>query len=172
MGPVSAEIEVDVPRQRAFEAISDLSLRPAFTDHFISDFHLTRIEPTGVGAGARFRFAVRPRRVWMDTTIAEADGPHRLVEHGRGGRGNRVPSTTLWELTEGPGALTKVHVSYWTEPANPIDRGLELLSGASIPYERRWREALRRLRDLLESGELGRHRVAVAGGNPHATGIP
>jgi uncharacterized protein YndB with AHSA1/START domain len=172
MGPVSAEIEIDVPRQRAFEAIADLSLRSAFTDHFLSDFHLTRIEPTGVGAGARFRFAVRPRRVWMDTTIAEVDAPHRLVEHGRGGRANRIPSTTLWELTEGPGALTKVRVSYWTEPANPVDRGLELLSAASVPYERRWREALRRLRDLLEAGELDRHRLAVAGGNPHATGIP
>jgi uncharacterized protein YndB with AHSA1/START domain len=172
MGPVSAEVEIDVPRQRAFEAIADLSLRPAFTDHFLSDFHLTRIEPTGVGAGARFRFAVWPRDVWMDTTIAEADEPHRLLEHGRGGRLNRIPSTTLWELTEGPGALTKVRVSYWTEPSNPVDRALELLSGASIPYERRWREALRRLRELLESGELDRQRLALAGGNRHATGIP
>jgi Polyketide cyclase / dehydrase and lipid transport len=172
MGPVSAEIEIDVPRQLAFEAISDLSLRPAFTDHFLTDFHLTRIEPTGIGAGARFRFAVWPRRVWMDTTVAELDGPHRLIEHGCGGRANRIASTTLWELTEGPGALTKVRVSYWTEPTNPIDRGLEVLSGASIPYERRWREALRRLREQLESGQLDRHRLAVAGGNPHTTGIP
>src|SRR3954452_23247159 len=154
MGPVSAEIEIDVPRRRAFEAIADLSLRPSFTDHFLSDFHLTRIEPSGVGAGARFRFAVWPRAVWMDTTIAEIDEPHRLVEHGRGGRLNRVPSTTLWELTEGPGSLTRVRVSYSTEAPNPMDRALELLSGASIPYERRWREALRRLRDQLESGEL------------------
>jgi uncharacterized protein YndB with AHSA1/START domain len=172
MGPVSAEIEIDVPRQRAFEAIADLSLRPAFTDHFLTDFHLTRIEPTGVGAGARFRISVWPRRVWMDTTIVESEGPHRLVEHGRGGRANRIPSITLWELTEGPGALTKVRVSYWTEPTNPVDRGLEVLSAASIPYERRWREALRRLREQLEAGELGEQRLAVAGGNPHATGIP
>jgi uncharacterized protein YndB with AHSA1/START domain len=172
MGPVSAEIEIDVPRQRAFDAIADLALRPAFTGHFLSDFHLTRIESRGVGAGARFRIAVRPRRVWMDTTIAEAEEPHRLLEHGHGGRANRIPSTTLWELTEGPGALTRVRVSYWTEPSNPVDRALELLSGASIPYERRWREALRRLRDQLESGEPGQHRLAVAGGNPHATGIP
>jgi len=172
MGPVSAEIEIDVPRQQAFEAIADLSLRPAFTDHFLTGFHLTRIEPTGVGAGARFRFAVWPRRGWMDTTIAELDGPHRLIEHGRGGRANRIASTTLWELTEGPGALTKVRVSYWTEPTNPVDRGLEVLSGASIPYERRWREALRRLREQLESGQLDQRRLAVAGGNSHATGIP
>lgn len=172
MGPVSAETEIDIPRERAFQAISDLALRPAFTDHFLADFHLTRIGSTGIGAGARFRFAVWPRAVWMDTTIAELDEPYRVVEHGRGGRLNRIPSTTVWELTEGPGSLTKVRVSYWTEPSNPVDRALELLSGASIPYERRWREALRRLREQLESGELGAGRVAVAGGNPHATGIP
>lgn len=172
MGPVSAEVEIDVPRSRAFEAIADLALRPSFTDHFLADFHLTRIESTGVGAGARFRFAVWPRQVWMDTTIVVSDAPHRLLEHGRGGRVNRIPSTTLWELTEGPGSLTRVRVSYWTEPSSPVDRGLELLSGASIPYERRWREALRRLREQLESGQLDTGRAGVAGGNPHATGIP
>lgn len=172
MGPVSAEVEIDVPRQRVFDAIADLSLRPAFTDHFLTGFRLTRIGSTGVGAGARFRVAVRPRRVWADTTIVEVDAPHRLVEHGRGGRANRIPSTTLWELTEGPGSLTRVRVSCWTEPANHIDRALELFSAASIPYERRWREALRRLREQLESGGLETGRVAIAGGNPHATGIP
>lgn len=171
MGPVSAEVEIDVPRRRAFEAIADLAVRPAFMDHFMTGFHLTRIDSSGVGAGARFRFAVRPRRAWMDTTVTEADAPHRLVEHGRGGRGNRIPSATLWELTEGPGSLTTVRVSFWTEPG-PVDRALELLSGASIPYERRWREALRRLRDLLEAGEPPDGRIGVAGGNAHATGIP
>jgi uncharacterized protein YndB with AHSA1/START domain len=171
MGPVSAEVEIDVPRQRAFEAIADLGLRPAFTDHFLADFHLTRIESSGVGAGARFRFAVRPRQVWMETTIVDADEPYRVLERGRGGRNNRIPSTTLWELTEGPGSLTTVRVSYWTEPGL-VDRALELLSAASIPCERGWRIAVNRLREQLESGTLGAHRVAVAGGNPHATGIP
>ena len=53
MGPVSAEVEIDVPRERAFETIGDLSRRLAFTDHFVSGFHLTRIDPVGIGAGAR-----------------------------------------------------------------------------------------------------------------------
>jgi len=172
MGPVSAEVEIDVPRERAFEAVGDLALRPSFTDHFVSDFHLTRIESSGVGAGARFRFVVAPRAVWTDTTIVEADAPHRIVERGRGGRSNRIPSTVLWELTEGPGSLTSVRVSHWTEPSHPLDRALEVLGGASVWYERNWREALRRLRDLLEAGELGDRRATVAGGNPHATGIP
>lgn len=170
MGPVSAEAEIDLPRPRVFEAIADLALRPAFTDHFISDFRLTRIESSGVGAGARFRFDAPPRAVWMDSAIVELEEPHQIVEQGRGGRNNRVPSTTFWRLTEGPGSLTSVRVSYRTEPSHPLDRAVEVLGAASVWYERDWREALRRLRDLLETGELG-DRVAVAGGNPHPTGI-
>jgi uncharacterized protein YndB with AHSA1/START domain len=172
MGPVSAEIEVDVPRWQAFKALIDLALRPAFTDHFVAGFHLTKIESAGVGAGARFRFTCGPRDVWTDTVIIKTVGPHRILEQGRGGRGNRISSTTLWELTEGPGSLTTVRVSYWTEPRSPVDRGLELLTASSIAYERGWRQALRRLRDQLESGELGARHVAIAGGNRHATGIP
>ncbi len=172
MEPVSAAVEIDVPRQRAFELLGDLSLRPSFTDHFISDYHLTRIESSGVGAGARFRFTAGLRDVWMDTAIEAIEGPHRIVERGRGGRGNRIPSTTVWELLEGSGALTTVRVSYWTEPAHPLDRVVDKLVASSISYERAWREALRRLRDLLEAEEMTELRVGVAGGNPHATGIP
>jgi uncharacterized protein YndB with AHSA1/START domain len=172
MGPVSAEVEIDVARPAVFAAIGDLARRPSFTDHFISGFHLTRIESSGVGAGARFRVALPPRGVWMDTAIAELEEPHRIVERGRGGRCNRIPSTTVWELLEGAGSLTSVRVSHWTEPSHAVDRAVDALGGASIWQERAWRGALRRLRDQLESGAPPRERVAVAGGNPHATGIP
>jgi uncharacterized protein YndB with AHSA1/START domain len=172
MGPISAEIEIDVPRGRVFALLGDLAARPRFTDHFLTDFHLTRIESAGVGAGARFRVRAPLRSVWMDTAIVEMDEPHRIVERGRGGRVNRIAVNTAWELTEGPGSLTTVRMSHWTEPSNPLDRGLELLSGGSFWQERGWREALRRLRDGLESGEWEGERIAVAGGNRYATGIP
>src|ERR1051326_1188873 len=126
MGPVSAEIEIDAPRGRVFATIADLALRSSFTDHFLTDFHLTRLESTGVGAGARFRVASPLRSVWMDTIIAELEAPHKLVERGRGGRTNRIPVTTVWELTERAGLLTQVRLSRWTEPSNPLDRALEL----------------------------------------------
>jgi uncharacterized protein YndB with AHSA1/START domain len=172
MGPVSAEIEIDAPRERVFAAIADLARRPSFTDHFLTGFHLTRIESSGIGAGARFRVASPLRSVWMDTVIEELEEPHRVVERGRGGRGNRIPATTVWELTEGTGVLTRVRVSRWTEPSNPLDRALEMLAGNSVWEQRGWREALRRLRDQLESDRAGLARAAVAGGNAHATGIP
>jgi uncharacterized protein YndB with AHSA1/START domain len=172
MGPISAETEIDVPREQVFEAIGDLALRPSFTDHLLSSFHLTRIESTGVGAGARFRVEAPLRSVWMDTTIVELEQPHLIVERGQGGRVNRIATRTIWELTEGPGSLTAVRMSHWTEPTNPIDRGLELLSAGSVWQERGWREALRRLRDGLESGVWEGEPIAVAGGNRYTTGIP
>ena len=171
MGPISAEIEIDVPREQAFAALADLAARPSFTDHFLTDFHLTRIESSGVGAGARFRVDAPLRKIWMDTAIVAAEEPFRLVEEGRGGRGNRIRNHTVWELTESSGRLTAVRVSHWTEPG-PIDRGLELLSAGSLWQARGWRRALRRLRDNLESDQPASERIAVAGGNRYATGIP
>jgi Activator of Hsp90 ATPase homolog 1-like protein len=171
MEPISAEIEIDAPRDRAFGTIADLAWRPSFTDHFLADFHLTRLDSTGVGAGARSRVAPSPRPTWMETPIVELDSPHKLVERGRGGRGNRISATTVWELIEGSGSLTKVRVSHWTEP-KPLDRLLEAASGAAFRQERAWREALRRLRDQLEDGSASLSPVAVAGGNAHLTGVP
>jgi len=171
MGPISAEIEVDVPRERAFALLADLSARPSFTDHFLTDFRLTRIDSTGVGAGARFRVDAPLRSPWEDTTIVELEEPFRIVEQGLGGRSNRIPNHTVWELTSGAGSLTRVRFSHWTEPKH-VDRGVELLSAGSVWQERRWRQALRRLRDLLEAEKADVERIAVAGGNRHATGIP
>jgi uncharacterized protein YndB with AHSA1/START domain len=172
MGPASAEVEIDLPRESIFELLVDLAARPSFTDHFVAGFHLTRIDSVGVGAGARFRIEAPFGGTWVDTTIDEVEAPHRIVEHGHGGRVNRVPTTTLWELTGGTGSLTRVRVSYWTEPTNPLDRAKELLTASSVWLERDLREALRRLRDLLEAGARGEDRVVVAGGNRHPTGIP
>jgi uncharacterized protein YndB with AHSA1/START domain len=171
MGPVSAEIEIDVPREQVFATIADLAARPSFTDHFLGDFHLLRIDPVGVGAGARFRAHGPLRKVWMDTTIVAIEEPFRIVEQGRGGRGNRILNNTVWELKEATGSLTAVRVSHWTEPT-AVDRGLELLSAGSLWQARGWRQALRRLRDKLESDQPVAERLAVAGGNRHETGIP
>jgi uncharacterized protein YndB with AHSA1/START domain len=171
MGPVSAEIEIDAPREEVFAALVDLAARPSFTDHFLTGFHLTRIDAKGVGAGARFRAQGPLRKVWMDTTITAIEEPFRIVEEGRGGRANRIRNHTVWELTEAPGGLTAVRVSNWTKPG-PGDRLLELLSLASLWQARGWRRALRRLRDGLESDQPALERIAVAGGNRFATGIP
>ena len=171
MGPISTEIEIDLPREQLFAMLADLAARPSFTDHFLTDFHLTRIDGRGVGAGARFRARGPMRSVWMDTTIVAMEEPFQIVEEGRGGRANRIRSHTVWELREVSGGLTVVRVSHWTEPA-PVDRALELLSLGSVWQARGWRQALRRLRDNLEADQPVVDRIAIAGGNRYATGIP
>jgi uncharacterized protein YndB with AHSA1/START domain len=171
MGPISTEIEIHAPREQIFATLIDLAARPSFTDHFLTDFHLTRIDARGVGAGARFRARGPLRKVWMDTSIVSIEEPFQIVEEGRGGRGNRIRSHTVWELTAAPGGLTAVRVSHWTKPA-AVDRALELLSLGSLWQARGWRRALRRLRDNLEADQPVVERIAVAGGNRYATGIP
>jgi uncharacterized protein YndB with AHSA1/START domain len=171
MGPLSAEVEIDVPRERVFGFLADLANRPSFTDHFLTEFHLARIESAGVGASARFCMEGPGADLWFDTQITEADEPHRLTEHGRGGRLNRIPVTTAWEIVEGPGTLSTVRVTFWTEPSHPADRLREAL-GRSGAAKRGFRTALRRLRDLLEEGREPAERIGVAGGNRHPTGVP
>jgi uncharacterized protein YndB with AHSA1/START domain len=161
MGPVSASVAIELPRERVFEFLSDLANRAAFTDHFIEDLRLQRISSSGVGATARFRVEPPGARLWMETVIEELDPPHRIFERGRGGRLDRIPVFTVWELLSGPGARSEVRLSFWTEPSHPLDRLRERL-GAERWYRRGWSRALERLKDVLESGRPV-DRVGVAG---------
>src|SRR5919108_2192252 len=126
MGPISVRRPIDAPRDQVFEFLADLANRPAFTDHFIDQFRLERLESSGVGAAARMR--IRKRRVWMETVIVEASTPHHVLERGRGGwRWDRIPITTSWELLEGPAEGCEVVLSFLTEPSHPLDRLRERL---------------------------------------------
>jgi len=160
MGPVMAEITIDAPRERVFSLISDLAIRPAFCDHFLEQFHLQRIESSGVGAAARFHVDAPRFPVWMETVVTEVEDPHMLLERGRGARIDRMPTGTGWELVECAGSMTDVTVSFWTEPAHPVDKLKDL--GSAGWYERQWKRALSRLRDLVES-DAGIEPLHVAG---------
>ena len=161
MNPVSTTIAVDAPRERVFELICDLAARPSFTDHFITGYRVERIPAAGVGAGARFRVGPARDRMWMETVIHRVERPHRVEERGAGGRLDRIPVFTSWELVTGPGSTTEVTVSFWTEPATRGDRMRERL-GVRGWYRRRWRRALHRLKAVAEAGRAP-ERVVVAG---------
>jgi uncharacterized protein YndB with AHSA1/START domain len=159
MGPVSVTTTIDAPRERVCELLRDLSARPAFTDHFLEEYRLERLDPAGVGAGARFRV---DGKGWMEAVIVEIDAPHLIREEGRGGRSNRVRTYTVWELVEGPSPeICEVTVTFWTESAHPLDRIRDPL-GSSRWLQRQWRRALARLKELVET-EAPIERVVVAG---------
>jgi uncharacterized protein YndB with AHSA1/START domain len=160
MDPVAATTTIDVPREDVYELLCDLAARPAFCDHFIDGYRLERLDPVGVGAGARFR--LRDSGEWLNTEIEETSPPHLIRERGRGGRFNRVPVHTVWELAPGSSAGScEVTLTFWTEPQNPLDRAREML-GAPRWFRRNWARALARLKDLAESGRAP-ERVAIAG---------
>jgi uncharacterized protein YndB with AHSA1/START domain len=162
VGPIFASIAVDAPRERTFELLSDLALRPSICD-FQEHFRLERLESKGVGAAARYRVEAPFNHAWAETRIEQAEEPHLLREHGRQGRWNRIPTHTVWEILEGPGAGSTVKVAFWTEPSNLLDRLREKL-GSARWYRRRLRRALERLRDAAEAPEAGLVRAAVAAG--------
>src|SRR5437588_11229295 len=83
-----------------FEYLADIGSHAEFTDHYLINWHLLREDTYGVGAGARFRVkAPLNRFYWADTTIAELARPYRIVEHGRGGKFNRVRVLGIWTLS-------------------------------------------------------------------------
>jgi uncharacterized protein YndB with AHSA1/START domain len=159
MRPVSASTTIDAPRERVFDLLCDLGCRPAFTDHFFTDLRLGRVDPVGVGASARFR--IRDSNVWLDTVIEQVEQPHLVRESGHGGRLNRVPVFTVWELAEGPASGgSEVTVTFWAEPAKLIDR-MHTFRSTRV-YRRGFKRALERLRELAEA-EAPVPRVTVAG---------
>jgi hypothetical protein len=152
MGPVSATITIDVPRERVYELVADLANRPAFCDHFMEQFHLQRIESRGIGAAARYRAGAKRFPIWMETVIEELDPPYMVREAGRGSRADRMPVFTAWEMVAGGAESTEVTVSFWTEPTNLFDK-LKGALGAARWYRRQYARALRRLRDILEGDQ-------------------
>lgn len=160
MRPLSASTEIDAPREQVFDLLCDLSRRPAFTDHFLSEYRLARVDPVGPGAAARFRLG--DSGPWLDTVIESAERPHLIREAGTGGRSNRVPSRTVWELAEGARSQgCEVAVTFWTEPSQPLDRVREMV-GSGRSHRRDWARALARLKAVVEGGG-GVEAVGVAG---------
>jgi uncharacterized protein YndB with AHSA1/START domain len=158
VGPISLDTSIDAPRERVFDFICDLAIRPSWTDHFASDYRLERIAARGKGAAARFRVDAPAGVRYMETVIAEADRPYRIVEHGRGGRLDRVSMRIVWELEEGP--TTRLTLTFWTSPPSAFDRIREL--GRTRWWRRRWKRALRRMSEQIESGAVA-PRTGVAG---------
>ena len=164
MDPVSVTITVGRPREEVFAYLVDIANHAEFTDHYLTDWHLTREDPVGRGAGARFRVKAPLQRFsWMGVSLIEVDAPWRIVEAGRGGKYNRIRSMTVYTLEPAAGDTTRVKLTVETEPVTISDRLMEAL-GARGRTRRQNRRALRRLRSILEEGKRRGARVTIAGG--------
>jgi uncharacterized protein YndB with AHSA1/START domain len=160
--PFTVSTSISKPRELVFEYLEDIANHAEFSDHYLTDWHLLREDPLGVGAGARFRLkAPLNRFAWADLTIADVQRPHRIVARGRGGKFNRVRILATYSVAEGPSDTTRVDFTLETEPALLSDRLIEGLGGRSW-LKRRTAKALRRLRTILEEGRGRGHRPTVA----------
>jgi len=162
--PVHATITIDRPREEVFAYLADIANHSEFSDHYLTDWHLTRIDSVGRGAGARFRIGVPLQRFdWGDMTLVAVEPPHRIVALGRCGKFNRIKTTAIWTLDVSAGGGTEVDYMIESEPALPTDKIVETLSGQRGWFKRKVRKSLRRLQAILEENHDRGARVTVAG---------
>jgi uncharacterized protein YndB with AHSA1/START domain len=162
--PFTVTTTIAKPREQVFEYLADIANHPEFSDHYLVDWHLTRIDTYGTGAGARFRIkAPMNRFAWADMTFAELQAPFRIVERGRGGKYNRIRMVGTYTLSPGPGDTTKVEYTLETVPGQLSDRLFDTFGGRSWS-RRQANKAMRRLRSILEDGKGRGARATVETG--------
>ena len=164
MEPFTVTTTIAKPREQVFEYLADIANHPEFTDHYRVDWHMTRVETYGTGAGARFRIKEPLNRfAWADFTFAELQPPFRILERGRGGKYNRIRMLGTYTLSPGPGNTTKVQYTLETVPSQLSDKLMETFGGRSWS-KRQAAKSMRRLRSILEEGRDRGQRATVAAG--------
>lgn len=163
MDPFTVSTTIARPHEEVFQYLADIANHAEFTDHFLTDWRLTREDSVGSGAGARFRVnAPLNRFSWADATLAEVQSPFRILERGRGGKYNRIRRLGTYSVSPGPADTTRVEYTFETEPPLLSDRLMEVLGGR-VWYRRQFARALRRLRTILEEDRDRGRRPSVAG---------
>ena len=173
MEPITLSTTIAKPREEVFEYLADVAIHSEFSDHCMVDWHLTREDSYGRGAGARFRVKSRfDRFSYGDITLAELTPPERIVATGRGGRFNRIHTHSTWTLEEAGPGQTKVTFETQSTPVLKSDELMEKflrLRAATTKCHKRARE---RLRAILESGEgRGAHATVAGGARKPASGF-
>jgi carbon monoxide dehydrogenase subunit G len=163
MRPLAVSRTVDAPRERVFEYLSDVANHAEFSDHYLRDFRLERLDSSGLGAAASWRMDFPLGRVRGDVSITEIDRPHRIVLEGRGGRIGRIPIRAEYRLVPVDNSMTRVEYEFQMQPVNPVDRLKESL-GMRAWLRSKARRALRRMANAIEDGTASTHAVRPAAG--------
>jgi uncharacterized protein YndB with AHSA1/START domain len=161
--PVTVSVTIDKPREEVFDYLADIANHPEFMDHFLKDWHLTRVESYGRGAGARFRVIGPLNRFgWEDVTFLKVEPPYRIVAVGRGGKFNRMETYGEWRLEPAGASGTRVEYTYETVPALFSDKFVDAVRGSTW-FRRGAGKGMKRLRAILEEGRDRGQRATVAG---------
>jgi hypothetical protein len=165
MREVTVSAIISAPREEVFDFVSDLAARPSFTDHFMEDYRLARVQPVGLGAAARFKLDAPLANEYAELTIVKADRPRQIIEEIRVGRRGRNRSVAVYHFTRESAQVTRVELTTFSEPATPIDRLKEI--GAAGWIRRKTSKALDRLRMIFEEPDrVKMKRASIAGYEP------
>jgi uncharacterized protein YndB with AHSA1/START domain len=165
MRQVTVSTVITAPREQIFDFVCDLAARPAYTDHFMHDYRLARVNPIGEGAAARFQLRAPMAKEYAELQISEVDRPRRIVEQLAVGRRGRNRSLAVYDFFDEGHGVTRVELTTFSEPATAVDRFRQL--GAAGWVRRQTSKALKRLRMIFEeppAGEL--KRASIAGFEP------
>jgi uncharacterized protein YndB with AHSA1/START domain len=160
--PFTVGITIDAPRERVFDYLADVANHIEFSDHYLKDFRLQRLDSTGVGAAASFKLAFGSS-LWGEIVIAELERPYRIVLAGQSGRIGRVKTRAVYTLTAYGSDMTRLEYEVSSTPATRKDRLREALGGRTW-LKLQSRRAMRRLADVLESGQNRSRAARVASG--------
>jgi uncharacterized protein YndB with AHSA1/START domain len=162
--PVTEEIVLQRPREEVFGFLADVANARRYLDHVLTDWHLTREDSIGRGAGVRFKVKLLFNRfAYYDATLLEVEPPYRLAYVGRGGKYDRTQLLGEITLTEEHGG-TRLRWTVETAPGLASDNLMETLTMQRGLAKRGLKRGLQRLRGILEDGDEGSARVSMAGG--------
>ena len=162
---VTVSTVISAPREQVFDFVCDLAARPAYTDHFMRDYRLARVNPVGIGAASRFQLKAPFAKEYAELQITEVDRPRRIVEEIAVGRRGRNRSLAVYDFTDEGHGVTRVELTTFSEPATAIDRVKEI--GAHGWMRRQTSKALNRLRMIFEDPPKGDlKRATIAGYEP------
>ena len=163
MRETTVSVVISAPREDVFDFVADLSLRPSWTDHYLTEFRLARANPVGLGAAARFKFErSKTTSEWAEIEITEFERPRRILEAGPHRPARPLPVRCLYEFSpEGPSA-TRVELTTLSDPMALVDKIKQ--RGAHRWIRRKSRKALERLRRIFEEPDAVEiKRATVAG---------
>ncbi len=76
MRTITVTRTVDAPREQVFDYLSDIANHAEFSDHYLNDFRLERLQSSGMGAAASYRLDFPLGRQWGDAVITDLESPH------------------------------------------------------------------------------------------------
>ena len=165
MREVTVSAVISAPREDVFDLVCDLAARPSYTDHYMDDYRLARVQPVGVGAAARFKLDAPLANEYAELTIVKADRPRQIIEELRVGRRGRNRSVAVYDFTRESPNVTRVELTTFSEPATVIDRFKEI--GAAGWVRRKTGKSLDRLRMIFEEPDrVELKRATIAGYEP------